>query len=338
MKFRWILSLLISVTLHLLWVFRPVFAGPKPVPSPQVSEVIVAKSEPVPPPPVRPLPQPQDSEVAKTSESQRFRPNTDPPLIEQDMEQSAAQEEPADTSPETQTEPKERIPTRVTEPLESAEALPSEKARAEPAQEPLPKEVIKERVQQYREQLAMRFHDQYAKIPELHTVIQDLTRVPEIDRHFGMVILAYSFVDHKPGPPFILFDGTGHHKVEEFAFDQFSNRIKDRMLYTQYRQQLKDARQDYKINALMKVIGLVPMESDRYFSAKQLRAIELAKVTLAQVQATHGHYESDGFDGFNLIIDKVVTKDGRSIPVEDEELVYSVRQSGGTEANGHKGT
>jgi len=236
------------------------------------------------------------------------------------MEQSAAPEEP--------TEPKAEAPAPVTEPVESAETLPAEEVQAEPAPAPLTKELVKERVQEYRKQLTMRFHDQYAQIPELHTVIQDLTRVPEIDRHFGMVILAYSFVDHKPGPPFILFDNTGPHKLEEFDFSPFSNRIKDRMLYAQYRQQLKDARQLYRINSLMKVIGLVPTKSDQYFSAKQLRAIELAQVPLAQVQATRAHYESDGFDGFNLIIDKVVTTDGRSIPIQDEELVYSVRKAG----------
>jgi hypothetical protein len=335
MTLRWTLSLIISVALHLLWVFRPVTAGPKPVPSPQALELIVAKSEPV---PARPLPQPQDSEVAETSESQKFRPNTDPPPIEQDMEQNAAQAEPAEQPTEPPAEPKEEAPAHVTEPLQSTEAAPPDEPQAEPVTEPLTKEIVKERVQQYREQLAMRFHDQYAKIPELHTIIQDLTLVPEIDRHFGMVILAYSFVDHKPGPPFILFDDTGPHKTEQFNFDQFSNRVKDRMLYTQYRQQLKDARQDYKINALMKVIGLVPMESDRYFSAKQLRAIELAKVTLAQVQATHGHYESDGFDGFNLIIDTVVTTDGRTIPIQDEELAYSVVNSRGAELQRTEGS
>jgi len=236
------------------------------------------------------------------------------------MEQSAAPDEP--------TQPKAAAPAPVTEPVESAETLPAEEVQAEPAPAPLTKELVKERVQEYRKQLTMRFHDQYAQIPELHTVIQDLTRVPEIDRHFGMVILAYSFVDHKPGPPFILFDNTGPHKLEEFDFSPFSNRIKDRMLYAQYRQQLKDARQLYRINSLMKVIGLVPTKSDQYFSAKQLRAIELAQVPLAQVQATRAHYESDGFDGFNLIIDKVVTTDGRSIPIQDEELVYSVRKAG----------
>ena len=74
----------------------------------------------------------------------------------------------------------------------------------------------------------------------------------------------------------------------------------------------------------MKVIGLVPMETDRYFCAKQMRSVQLAKVSLEQVIATIGHYESDGSGGFNLIIDKVLTKDGHDIPVKDEELKFSV--------------
>ncbi len=339
MTLRWILSLLISVALHLAWVFRPALAGPKPVPPPTAPEMIVAKSEPVIPPPARPLPQQLESKVTEIAESQKFRPNTDPPEKEQDMEDNSTAADRADEASDTPTEPPEELPADASELPQPTAETPTDEPHAESvAEEPLTKEVVKERVKQYRQQLATRFHDQYAKIPELHTVIRDLTRVPEIDRHFGVVILAYSFVDHKPGPPFILFDDTGHHKTEEFDFEPFSNRVKDRMLYAQYRQGLKDARQHYNINSLMTVIGLVPMKSDRYFSAKQLRAIELAGVTLAQTKATRGHYKSDGFAGFNLIIDTVVTKDGRSIPIQDEELVYSVKKSIGAEGQRGKGT
>jgi hypothetical protein len=74
----------------------------------------------------------------------------------------------------------------------------------------------------------------------------------------------------------------------------------------------------------MKVIGLVPPETDHYFSSKQLRAVQLAGVPLGQVRSTDGHYEPDGAGGFNLIIDTVVTTDGRAVPIRDEELQFSV--------------
>jgi hypothetical protein len=50
----------------------------------------------------------------------------------------------------------------------------------------------------------------------------------------------------------------------------------------------------------------------------------LAALKLEKVSATNGHYEPDGSGGFNLIIDTVVTTDGRSVAIQDEELKYSV--------------
>ena len=96
------------------------------------------------------------------------------------------------------------------------------------------------------------------------------------------------------------------------------------MLCAQYRSWLAEARRQYGINSLMKVVGLVPVQADHYFCAKQMRAVQLADVTLDQVRTTNGHYEPDGAGGFNLIIDSVVTRDGRTINVEDEELRFSI--------------
>jgi len=326
MTLRWILSLLISVALHLLWIFRPAWARPNPVHPSETTELIVAKSEPVHPPSARPLPPPSEPEVTELSPAQKFRPNTDELKTVENNEENHLETEQADEPGEVQREPPEESRESPPDPILPTEERLLDEPQAESVKEPATREAVKEGIKQYREQLSRRFDDQYTRIPELHTVIQDLSLVPAIDRHFGMVILAYSFVDHRPGPPFILFDNTGHRKLEEFDFAAFSNRIKDRMLYAQYRQRLKAARQHYDINALMTVIGLVPMTSDRYFAAKQLRAIELAGVPLTQVKATRAHYESDGHDGFNLIIDRVVTKDGRRIAVQDEELAYSVRE------------
>ena len=64
--------------------------------------------------------------------------------------------------------------------------------------------------------------------------------------------------------------------------------------------------------------------ADRYFAAKQFRALKKAGATLEKVAATNGHYEKNGPNGFNLIIDTVLTTDGRLIMVKDEELRYSV--------------
>jgi len=298
MKVRWIICVLIALAIHIVWLNQSSLTK-KLKPKVAVPSVIVAEAEPVLPPPARPTPQtkPQPPENPVKTQPQRFRPN----LENRETEKTPEQEE---------NKPQETKLHRK----ELAKTAPTQKAD------------FKEEIAAYRRQLLAEFKEQWQKVPDLNTTIRDLALLPKIDRHFGVKILAYSFVDSKPGPPFVVFnmDHNTSRKVDSFDFSSFSNRIKDRMLYTQYRKKLQRARQEYRIDSLMKVIGLVPIETDHYFAAKQLRAIRLAEARLDQVSATNGHYEPDGSGGFNLIIDTVLTTSGRTIPVQDEELRFSV--------------
>jgi len=245
--------------------------------------------------------------IPKT-QPQKFRPNIE---REQENPEEGQTQEVAGKTPQ----PEEDKPNK-------AELVKGELPKKTQAQKP----DFTEEIAKYRKQLLDEFKDEWQKVPELNTTIKDLTLLPEIDKHFGIVVLAYSFVDHKPSPPFIVFNtgDSSFQKVDNFDFSSFSNRIKDRMLYAEYREKLKKARQEYKISSLMKVIGLVPMETDHYFSAKQLRAVQLAGAKLDRITATNGHYEPDGPGGFNLIIDNVRTTTGHTIPIQDEELKFSV--------------
>jgi len=306
---RWLTCIALSLTVHFACLKRADI-----VPSGQASEtpfpVVVAGIEPVPIPPehVRSSENllADESGETQTAEStpERFRPNAEM----EDREEELTQEPDRELSNE---EPERESPERTEDPAGEPLLTPQEREQA---------------IRKYRSELHERFQDQWRKVPELNTVIKDVAAVPRIDEHFGIVILAYSFVDHKPGPPFLVFstqDGTSR-KIDSFDFAGYSNRIKDRMLYSQYRTWLDRERREHHINALMKVIGLVPPETDRYFSAKQLRAVQLAGVNLDHVRSTDGHYESDGAGGFNLIIDTVTTKESRTIHIQDEELEFSV--------------
>lgn len=276
-----------------------------------VPTVIVAEAESLHTPPARPTPQlrPKTSEntIAKEKqEPQKFRPN----IVEKEPKKQQNQEATEKTSlPEENKSKDTKLPEE-----ELVKKITGEKP------------YLKEEISKYRKQLLAEYQDEWQKVPELNTTIKDLTLLPEIDKHFGIVILAYSFIDNKPGAPFIIFntDLSTYQKLESFDFSSFSNRIKDRMLYARYRKNLEKARKEYKINSLMKVIGLVPMETDHYFSAKQLRAVQLAVVNLGQVIATNGHYEPNASGGFNLIIDTLLTTNARTIPIQDEELKFSI--------------
>jgi len=307
MKLRWLICILISLAVHIGWLSQSSLTKQSQAKS-MVPSITIAQAEPVPPPPARPMLQAKPEEIKKDAEaqSQKFRPNIEKEELEKDKVQETTQKPPVaeENKPEDIMQPKEKL------------------AQEDTAENP----DFQKDIAQYRKQLFTEFKDNWQKVPELNTTIKDLTLLPKIDAHFGVKILAYSFVDSKPGPPFIIFnisDDTSQ-KVDSFDFSGFSNRIKDRMLYTQYREKLEKARQQYKINSLMKVIGLIPTETDHYFSAKQLRAVQLAGANLDQTTSTNAHYEPNGADGFNLIIDNVVTTTGRTIPIRDEELKFSI--------------
>jgi hypothetical protein len=327
MTWRWFFSLSLALIIHAAWLSRPTIKAESSTPNPHTSDLIVAEVKPVLPPPAQPLPQPgrPDSPKPDTSPPQQFRPNTNmenpdnEANVPEKADEAAAEPPPKPPDAPTPIPPSDQDASPLPKPIPET---PLEK-EANSNKPKLTEKEIKEHVTEYRKQLAQQFNDSFTKVPELITDIGDPLQIPSIDHHFGITILAYSFVDHKPGAPFILFGGGQHQKIDNFDFSPFSNRIKDRMLGAHYRNQLKSARTQYRIGSLMKVIGLVPAATDHYFSTKQLRAVELAGLSLDQVKATHAHYAPYGADGFNLIVDSVVTKDGRTIAVQDEELRYS---------------
>ena len=306
---RWLTCVAASLAGHLLWLYGTQ-AGSRGQPSPTPVPVTVASlattsvqpeeaaaSQNLPPE------EPSEEQVPEST-PERFRPNTQT----EDPEKELATEPGQEVNEET---PEQESTEVADDPMREPALTPQER---------------KEAIREYRGQLLGQFHDQWQKVPELNTVFKDLALVPRIDEHFGVVILAYSFVDHKPGAPFLVFnpqDGSSR-KIDSFDFSGYSNRIKDRMLYAQYRTWLDKGRGEHNINSLMKVIGLVPPQPDRYFCVKQLRAVQLAGVHLDQVRSTDGHYEPDGAGGFNLIIDTVTTRNGRAVSVQDEELKFSV--------------
>jgi len=312
MSLRWLMCLAVSLMVHVVWLCHGDLLR-RSRPQNVIVPVAVAKaealsllSEDVTPPLEAPAPDKQPAAEMAAPQVSRFRPNVAP---------EEPQKEPADAPGEKPLPEQDK---------DEVEAGPTEDSASEPVVATAAER--KKEIESYRGQLLEKFEEQWQKVPELNTVIQDVASLPKIDGHFGIVVLAYSYVDHKPSPPFLIFDVSNgsSQKVDRFDFARFSNRIKDRMLYAPYRSWLDEARRQHNIGALMKVIGLVPAQADRYFSAKQLRAVQLAGVSLDQVGVTHGHYEPDGTDGFNLIIESVTTNDGRTINIRDEELQFSV--------------
>ena len=322
MRITWIMCILISLALHMGYLARSRLIQ-RPAAPARAVPIIIEPQEPLPAElPELPI-EPVAAEIATTAPpptAANYRPNladNTPPEPQPEPEPEPELE--PESAPEPQPAPKPGETENVPEETASAEE-PMD--RPENSEQPAPKTYDPRQHAQYRQNLLQDFDDDWQKVPALNTTIKDLAQLPAIDRHFGIAVLAYGFVDHKPAPPFYHANpDTGSFKqTDTFDFTPFSNRIKDRMLSESLRRNLDGVRTDR--SSLVKVIGLVPVQADRYFATKQLNAVKLAGARLNQVASTDGHYEPDGSGGFSLIIDSVRTTAGKTIPIVDDERPY----------------
>lgn len=313
MTIRWILCLAVSFVGHAVWLMwqRPLGSG----------SVKAVKTT------VRIIEE-QQSEVQKkeTREQQH-----DKAIAQEDIDfDKIAESLPEPTfrpNVEQEQEIKEVNDVVGTERSEdvAAERVDSVSTIAEP--KPMSAVARQKEIVKYRRELLDDFDDSWQKVPELNTTISNVSQLPEIDRHYGIKVLAYGFVDQKPAGPFVVFasESDGFEKADMFDFSGYSNRVKDRMLSIEYQRRLDLARKEYGLGSrFMKIIGLIPAKVDRYFAAKQVRAIALSGIVIDEVRSTNAHYERDGLGGFNLIVDSVECVDGSVVRIKDEELRYCV--------------
>ena len=334
MKFRWFLCLLISLGLHVFCLYgmqqyqqakqpqlpmQIALAAPE---SAQDNLDLQASKEIA----ARPI-EPKEPSAAEP-EAQKFQPNLE--LEKEELAAVTPDMTPLDIQETTETEQEKIEPedphspvAQLLEPKETPQEQMDTEWQKEPALTPAD---YQREINQYRKELLGQFDDQWQKVPELNTLVRDSAMLSAIDDHFGITVIAYGFVEHKPAAPFIVFSGKGtaYSKADSIDFSSYSNRFKDRSLSNIYQQTLSKAQQEYKIDSFMKIIGLIPIETDRYFASKQLQSVQLAGLSLENVKTTTGHYEPDYANGFVLIIDSVVTTEGKTISVKDEELKYSM--------------
>ena len=197
MSIRWFLCLAVSLVIHLAWFIRADVLQVLRSEGTRIA-VVVAGSEPAATPqePSRSLPQDQPSHGSPKTEvvenlPERFRPNVETDGEADDLVAGSAKDAPEDQSRQDDTQ-----------------------VATDPAPDAVPAgQQGQQTIKEYRNQLIGKFQDQWQKVPELSTVVQDVGLLPKIDGHFGIVVIAYSFVDHKPGPPFLTFNGgTGARK------------------------------------------------------------------------------------------------------------------------------
>ncbi len=322
MKTRWIISIIVSLLIHTAVLYGMYFQqSQKPAPAIPMQVEIAPGDDPQPEhtaeqqPPAEPKPEDLDDEQPEQEEL-KFRPTE-----EIDIDEPHA-DDPFQAAEDSSSD--QQQPTDDTADPPDDRELPADTADASAAT-PQTAEEYRQEIQQYRSRIVDAFDDNWRQIPELNTRIPHPSMVAAIDKHFGITVLAYGFVDHRPAPPFLVFDpDTGTFtKTDAFDFSRYSNRIKDRSFDAAGQNALQRARREYGLSSFMKVIGLVPIEADRYFAAKQYQAARLAEVPLERVALTSGHYEPDKSGGFSLIIDTVTTVDNRRIAVQDEEKRYS---------------
>jgi len=230
--------------------------------------------------------------------TQRFRPN------------EAVKEDVPEPSPATE---------QVKKPKEK-EAPPAKGVCKEEKKEasPVPHMTAAEH-QTYRERLLADFDPDWPEIPEL-VVLAGPNEQRAVSRFFGMTLIAYPKDEERPSYVIVIDEETGQCRYRrDFDFAAFSNRVKDRGNVAAYRSLVERARRRLALPEDLAIVSLVPAGADAYFAAKQMEAVNSTGVNMNDVVRSEGHYARDADGRYILIIDHLVIKDGRTVPVADPE-------------------
>jgi len=173
--------------------------------------------------------------------------------------------------------------------------------------------------EQYRRKLLVNFKPDWQKVPDL-IVIADSRTQQEVSRFFGMTLIAYPKGTDKPDYVILIEEDSNTCKfTRDFDFSRFSNRVKDRSNVPEYKRLVRLAKKRLALPEELAIVSLVPAAADAYFAAKQMQAAKLAGLQADGVVRTEGHYALDRQDRYCLIIDRVITSDGREIHIDDPE-------------------
>ncbi len=170
----------------------------------------------------------------------------------------------------------------------------------------------------YRKRLLRDFEPEWERIPDL-VVAADTDTQRAVARTFGMILIAYPAAKEKPGYAILLDpEGGTYQYTRDFDFGRFSNRVKDRTHVRAYAALARKAADRLALTEPLVVVSLVPAAADAYFAAKQMAAVAAAGLNLEEVVRTEGRYVRAG-DTWALVIDRVVTRDGGAVRVQDPE-------------------
>ncbi len=277
MKTRWIICLILSLAVHAGWLF---YQNIKTSQAPDQSlaqslakiqllmQTIQQQAEP--PAPIESN-APEEPTQAQNEPQPELTPEMDT-VIPEELKFKPNLEEGALAENETE----------LPQPIEpESESVASQPESLQPAAEELvdriPAETIRpqtndnpEEHQVFRRRLLQDMDENWQSIPDLNTKIPDLVQLPDIDRHFGIVLMAYCFKDHKPSAPFLVFDRESGAFVpnDTLDFSRFSNRMKERSLTPDQQQQLQCRKEASQITSLTKTVRLDPGRNRPLFRRK----------------------------------------------------------------------
>ena len=207
-------------------------------------------------------------------------------------------------------------PRKEQSPLDPPSCDPPEQPAVEPAP---PSPMTAEEHERYRHELLAHFEPDWKKIPDL-VVVADPETQRAVSRFFGMPLIAYPKGEAKPGYAIVIDEETGACRyTRDFDFSRYSNRVKDRSNVEKYAQLVRRAKSHLAIPDELAIVSLVPAEADAYFAAKQMEALRAASLSVDDIDRTEGHYARDLQGQYLLIIDRVVTRQGKRVQVDDRE-------------------
>ena len=171
----------------------------------------------------------------------------------------------------------------------------------------------------YRHNLLASFDPQWPQIPDLEVKARPHVQ-RAVHRYYGMTLVAFPKNVKNPAYVVVIDENTGRFQyTREFDFRLYSNRYKDRSHLDSYAGLIAKIKSRLALPDQLTIASLVPADHDLYFAAKQMQAVRAAGLRPEDVVLTEGRYGRDARGRYCLLIERVVTRRGRTIAVPDPE-------------------
>jgi len=157
--------------------------------------------------------------------------------------------------------------------------------------------------------------------PQLIVTYYDVKEILAVHKYYGLKVIAVGSTKQRQVVELTALgaDNPSYQKVENFNWQNYSNRVfvRNEPFFERYR--LDIVKQHFLVASGVRLFSVVPSGVDTYFRYKQLEVIKRNGLKIDNVAAVLVRFRLVSFAGWIMVVEKIRLKDGKIIDVIDFE-------------------